>query len=812
MKKTFFLLIAIIVPMVFYAQDVQKSYKIKGIVADSISQKTIPYVTVSVFKQPEHKLVKKLAAGPSGQFDFEVKATGLYELNMQMVGYKIGRKNFEVKESSKALDLGQIGISEQTQAINEVQVLADKPLVKVDAEKITYNTDQDPDSKTSNVMDMLRKVPLLTVDGEDNVQLKGSTSFKIFINGKPSTMMTNNPKDVLKSMPANMIKNIEVITSPGAKYDAEGIGGIINIVTQKNSMKGFTTNLNLGANTLRGKNANVYLAGTFGKLTFSTNLSLNDWRSPSLANSSFKEDFVNAGTRYTNTSGISKYHGLSGFGNGELSYEIDTLNLITGSFNFWGGKFNNENNSGNEILNSEGTAVQLFELANSNDSYNTGPQGNLDYQHTFKRNKEQTFTLSYNISYNPSTSNGNNTVNNLLNYPYPSQKNDNDAYSSEQTFQADYVHPFTSDFKLELGGKYIYRRSESESDYNSKASSSDEYVWYRTSNFNYTQKIYSGYTSLNYKYKQANARIGLRMEGTTTDGEVIETVSTTFENNNFNLVPNANLSYQIKPNQTARLSYNLRLQRPGIWYLNPYVNKIDPLNVSYGNPNLETERFHNVDLNYSIFGKLGNINVSTSYMYSDNSIDRTSEVKDGVTTSTYHNVAISNVWNNSLYGSLRFQEKLTISLNASLAYRELSSSLAGSASASGWNHNASTNIQYVIVKGLRVSAYGGLFKTPKRLQSSSVLYYYSGASLSKEFFKGMMTVSVSCQNIFWNTMSFTNESRTDYYYNKSTFERPGRSYNFNLSFRLGSMNAQVKKAQRGIKNDDVKSGESNNAQ
>ena len=808
MKKTIFILVSILLPFAIYSQDVPKPCKLKGTVLDSLAQKAVPYTTISVYQLPAHQLLKKLAAGADGKFVVELKASGSFELLTQMVGYKAARKGFAIKENDKTLDLGTIVLREQTEAINEVQIIADKPLVKVDAEKITYNTEQDPDAKSSNAIDIMRKVPLLTVDGEDNLQLKGSSSFKIFINGKPSNILTRNPKDVLKSMPANMIKNIEVITSPGAKYDAEGIGGIINIVTQKNSMRGFTSNLNLGANTNGANNANVYVAGMAGKLSFSTNLSISAYRNPSMNSSSSSEDYLHPNTMFKNAQGASNSNGFSGYGSGELSYEIDSLSLITASFNAWGGKSNSGGLQRNLVQDSERIDTMKFELENSNHSQNRGPQANLDFQHTFKRNKEQSLTLSYNTSYNSNTSNGLNSVNNILNYPYPNQDNINWSSNREQTVQADYVHPFSHNCRLELGSKYIYRKSESQSEYNIQNLTTNEFVLDRASRFGYTQKIFSAYTSLSYKYKKNNIRVGLRLESTQTHGEVFESVETVFENKGTDLVPNINISRQLKPNQTIRLSYNLRLQRPGIWYLNPYINKTDPLNIYHGNPDLKSEQFHNAELNYSIFGRLANISLSTSYMYSGNSIDRVSTpMPGGVMSTTYENIAVSQTWNNSLFGSLRFNEKLMLSLNTSIALRKLSSAMSNSFKVNGWNYNVSGNIQYTVIKNLRLSGFGGLFKTPMRLQSSSAVYYYSGLSLSSDFFKGMMNASVSCQNVFWNTMTLTNESRTEFYYTKSSYDRLGRSFNFNLSFRFGRMNAQVKKAQRGIKNDDVKSGE-----
>ena len=147
------------------------------------------------------------------------------------LGYNPVQKPFSVKDGQLQFDFGKLTLKQSSVELGEVQVVADKPLVKVEADKLSYNAESDPDTKSSNALDMLKKVPLITVDGEDNVQLKGSSNYKVFVNGKPSTMASNNTKDFLRNLPASSIKNIEVITSPGAKYDAEGVGGIINIVT-----------------------------------------------------------------------------------------------------------------------------------------------------------------------------------------------------------------------------------------------------------------------------------------------------------------------------------------------------------------------------------------------------------------------------------------------------------------------------------------------------------------------------------------------------------------------------------------------------
>ena len=160
-----------------------------------------------------------------------------------------------------------------------VEVVKQKSLVKSDIDKITYDIESDPDSKSNSILEMLRKVPMVTVDGEDNIQVNGSSSFKIYVNNKPNQMMSNNPKEVLKSMPANSIKKIEVITNPGPKYDAEGVGGILNIITHNQGIEGYTATFS-GNVSNRGAGGGVYATVKSGKLTLSTDYNYSYTDSP----------------------------------------------------------------------------------------------------------------------------------------------------------------------------------------------------------------------------------------------------------------------------------------------------------------------------------------------------------------------------------------------------------------------------------------------------------------------------------------------------------------------------------------------------
>jgi len=801
----------LLLPFIALSQSNFKPIKINGIVMDSLTQKSMPFATISLFKMPVETVYKRLAGDADGSFSMAIKDTGNYKLMVQMTGYAPFIQLFEVNDSTRNMDFGKLIIAEAAQTLGEVSIIADKPLIKVDADKITYSAEADPESKTSNVLDMMRKVPLLTVDGDDNIQLKGASNFKIFINGKPSTMLNNNSKDVLKSMPASTIKDIEVITSPGAKYDAEGIGGIINIVTVKKSINGYNCSINAGAGSRGDANSSIYFASTVGKFAFSTNMSVYYYNPPKSNNSMFRENYNVDDFKYTYYDGSTSYKGLSPWGNAELSYEIDTLNLISATVSLWYGKPEGLSLTNVNIYDAGNTLMQSYQMKNSFANEYGSPDGNIDYQHIFKKNKEQIFTLSYKFSQSPDNNSGETEYVPILNYYKFLRQSSTEASRLEQTFQADYVQPLNKKNLLELGVKYILRGNNSFSQYKVFDYDLNDFVSeMKDNNFDYTQKIMAAYSSVNFKFKKISLKTGVRMEKSLTDGN-ISSQDTSFTNKSLEFVPTFNLSYQLTPTQNLKLSYNMRIQRPDIWYLNPYVDKLDSKNISYGNPNLNPERFHSVDLNYGNFGKKSNINLSLFYSFSNNSIEGYSWIKDTVTYRTYYN--LGKVWSAGLsaYGSIRFGTKFSINMGGSARYTDIQSNLNDALKSNGWGGNVNSSLRYSFKKGYKLSAYGGMYYRGVSLQSKSSPYYYSGFSANKSFYKDKMTISLSARNPFTKNMKYVNETRDTNFYIRNENFYIGRSFSINFSFRFGEMKGEVKKSRRSINNDDVKAGSGGNS-
>jgi len=495
----------VFISVLSYAQPASMvNVLIKGQVVDSLTNETIPYATVRFAEKSDSTLLKAFATDDNGKFQFSINKAGEYVLSVEYLGKNPIEKNIIIDEQ-KALDLGKILMTDNSQLLSEVVVSAQKPLVQVDLDKIVYSMESDPEAKTSNLLEMLKKVPLVTVDGNENVQLKGSSNFKIYLNGKPSNMIMRSPKDVLRSMPANTVKDIQVITDPGAKYDAEGVTGIINIITQTNtSMGGYTATLNGRANS-RGFGGGVYLSMKYGKVGFTGNYNYSNWKNPESTTSMYQANLsgdVNNAHFYQN--GASKNSGDWQYGSGELSYEIDTLNLINIGFNRYFGGYTNRMNFLSEMRMAD-NATPFYSYTQTGKSANIwgGNDLNVDYQRTFNK-KDQLLTASYRLSLNPDDLKSNSDVTDAwgaLPATAVTNKQFTDATTNEHTFQVDFVTPFGKVHNMEAGVKYIFRLAESASGFDQLTDAGWETIPRLTDSFKHDQGILSAYGGYSAKFK-----------------------------------------------------------------------------------------------------------------------------------------------------------------------------------------------------------------------------------------------------------------------------------------------------------------------
>ena len=811
------------------------SYTLKGVLLDSLTQEGEPYATIKIAKKnAPQKALKMAVTDLNGKFQEKLTvAPGEYIITLSSVGKVTIVKDFTVKASEKVIDLGKLNMAEATNELKGIEVVAQKPLVKVDVDKIEYNIEDDPDSKTNTVMEMLRKVPLVTVDGEDNIKVNGSSSFKIHVNGKPNNMMSNNPKDVLKSMPANTIKHIEVITSPGAKYDAEGVGGILNIVTVGGGFEGYTATFRASGSN-RGAGAGGYATIKSGKLTITGNYNYNYDTSPKSYSDSYRENYDSEDQKYLESKSSSDYNGSFQYGNLEASYEIDTLRLLTASFGMYGGANDNKSDGLTTMWNAQRDrlAYQYRSLSDGDGSWYS-MRGNVDYQRTSKKNKDRMITLSYKISTQPQNSDYYTDYKDIKDpfemdivkkFLLNNSHSDGKTNTTEHTFQVDYTTPIGKLHTIEAGAKYIIRNNLSDNKLFEAEGVSDNYEYNndRSSKYKHLNDILAAYLGYTLRYKTFSFKPGVRYEYTSQDVKYLAGAigpEADFSTSYNDFVPSVTMGIKIGKTQNLRGGYNMRIWRPGIWNLNPYFDDRNPMFISQGNSNLESEKSHSFNLSYSMFSMKFNDNISLRHSFGNNGIERVSRLigkggeefpgghhaPEGALYSTYENIGKNRNTGLSLYGNWNASPNTRIYLNGDGSYVDIKSPAQGLHNY-GWNASLYGGIQHTFPLKIRASLNAGGSTPYISLQGKGSGYYYYSLGVNRSFIKDRFTVSAYVSNIFEKYRSYNNTTMGENFLSKSSSRYQSRSFGISLSYRIGELKASVKKAARSINNDDVKGG------
>lgn len=737
------------------------SFQVKGILLDSLTQEGEPYATIKIVKkEAPAKALKMLVTDMKGQFQEKVPGTGNFVMTITSVGRTPIVKDFSVKAGEKLVDFGTLYIVDASNELGQVEIVAQKPLVKADIDKIEYNVQDDPDAQSNSVLEMLRKVPLVTVDGEDNIQVNGSSSFKVYVNGKPNNMMSNNPTEVLKSMPANSIKHIEVITNPGPKYDAEGVGGILNIVTVGSGLEGYTATFSANVSN-RGAGGGAFGTIKSGKLTVSAryNYNYNDQpRNYSSGSQHVTSEAVTENSSNLDYDGSNKGHGSFQSGSMEASYEIDTLRLVTMSFGLWGG--GNKSNGSTDYIatfpeNINAAPIYSYSAFNRSKSSWYSIDGGVDYQRLFKV-KDRMLTFSYKINTRPQTSDSYTEYEIDKGYNpdwadylkrLRNLHNDGEQNTTEHTFQADYTTPIGKLHTLEAGAKYILRNNSSEDDrFDADDTGKYEYNKEQSSHYKHLNDIIAAYLGYGLKVKRLSGRLGVRYEHTIQDVKYLVGRGEDFTKNFDDVVPSASIGYKLTDMSNLRLGYNMRIYRPGIWYLNPYLNDTDPSYISQGNSELDSEKSHAFNLSYSNFTQKFNINLSARYSFTNNSIENVTKLmpdteieglknptgKD-VLYSTYANIGKTRRASVSAYVNWNATPRTRIYMNMSgdYSYMEGSEGMRND----GWSLFAYGGAQQTLPHDWRISlnVFG---QTPWiMLQGKGSSFFDYGLSVNKSFLK-----------------------------------------------------------------------------
>ncbi len=675
------------IPFLANAQTTEKGI-IRGKVIEEVGALPIPFAVVSIFESGVEQPLFTFQTDENGLFKFNNIKFGTYKVKVSYVGFGplfVNEVIVSKEESDK--NLGTLKLAAEQNNLNEVVITAEKPVIEVGADVITYNVSSSILAEGSTATDLLKNVPMVEVDIDGNTTISGKRSTRVFIDGKPSDYMTSNIADLLNVLPSDAIEKIEVMTNPPAKYSADG-EGIINIVMKKGFKVGFNGNVGLSAGTQGNNNAN--------------------------ANASYK------GEKYSITGG-----GAYRMGIGKSTSESYRTNFFTDrdpntyknpDTTFYYNQFNNarnENNGGNfrvaldwDINKKQNLRVNTSYNVNSSNSWSGNDFYYIDQQEITKRLRNQinlgdassnnfVFNTDYSLATDTSggkliagftvNANGSNSTRSFeRSYAFPAnlnpslQQNDNEIGNRGININLDYDKPvFNKRDRLEFGVAYNYRKNQNDLLVDNFNYKTQQFVTNdKLSNeFFYNENILAGYLSYNYRNKGWSTKAAIRSEYTNVNFD-LSTGETYNVNPYFSFFPSLSLNRFFRKRYNIGATYSVRINRPRENTLNPQVNNADTLNISYGNPDLSPSYTHQFDISFGAFGKQWSFTPRISYSRANGVIERYRFVNDnGISESTFDNVGTNYSLAFMLIGNYRPTKKISANGNFSIIQSNYTSSL-----------------------------------------------------------------------------------------------------------------------------------------
>ena len=802
MKKIKFFL-ATMMLMISAVVMAQKT-TVTGVLMDKNLNEGEPFATVRVFKVGKSdKPIAMFITDENGRFKQEVKGKGKYDIVFSSVGKDELRQTIELGNENP-IDLGTIYVKDSETMLKGVEVVAQKPLVKMDVDKMSYNVAEDEDSKSNTVLDMLRKVPMVTVDGQDNITVNGSSSFKVYVDGLPNVMFSSNPSMVFKSMPASAVKSIEVITNPGAKYDAEGAAGVLNIVMNKQntqaaqSMNGFNGTVRASAGN-KQLGASVFLNGQQGKLSYSANV-MTSYNKPGNTTTEMEQIQDNGVSQILTSDNDLK----TPFTMGSLSlgYQIDDMSALnlTAQVNSM-----NTKTTGTTYTTMGGAAYgNGFSYGSTTDMKmsRTSFSGSIDYQRFFNKQHTHSLGFTYQLNYSPATTE---TTNNFLDtssyIDLTNRYSENKDKTTNHIFQLDYSLPIGIGQTLNLGSKLQLHDATSDSKYYLK----DVYDPSTSSEYEYKNTILAGYGEYVGNWEKFGLKAGLRYEYTWQDVKYQLGNGQDFSTGYGSLVPTASMQYNLGVGSNIGLTYNMRISRPGISYLNPYVDKSNPIALFYGNPDLDVEKAHNISLVYNAFTQKLMVNLNLHHNFVDNAISQYSFYDDNnLLNTTYGNVVKSHQTGLSGYVSYLLTKNTRLFFNGAVNYIDLRSTILDQKN-SGWTANVMGGVQQTLPWDLKLSAFVISSTKSYTLQGWSSGFNLITASLSKSLLKNKLNLSVSGLMGLnkGGNLSIETYSRGKDFTSRNAVKVPIYGVTFTVSYTFGNAKIVQKQHQSRVQNDFI---------
>jgi outer membrane receptor protein involved in Fe transport len=777
-----------------------------GQVLDSSNRQPIEYATVSLFLEGETKTINGALSNAQGRFKMEVTRTGIFDLLVESIGYlPFTVKGIHIeKNAHKALE--KIYLGKKITRLADVTVIASQNPIETKIDKMVFNAEKDLTSQGGVATDLLKKIPMVSVDVDGNVELAGSNSIRFLIDGKPSTAFGNNIADVLQSIPASQIKSIEVITNPGAKYDAEGLGGIINIILKHSMMKGVNGNISLTAAS-RNENGSLNLNARNGN--FGVNLyASGNYRIPVSTPYTSTRISQDTGAKtqvileQDGSSRLSRFGVQAGLG---VDYTLHKKNIFNFSIssNSFGNNSNGYLNQSQSTSDNNGFPVSdVYTLSETQSDFRLHEiNSSLDYKRTFNK-EDQELNIGIHSSFGKSTYNSNN---NQFAQPGDSlfygTNNNNPGKQSATEIVVDYTQPMAKDFIWGFGGKMSFMNINSTSNVLSLQPPTGNYLYDSSlsNSLHYQQTVSALYTELSLPvYNWFDAKLGLRYERTELN-TFFSNISQQVPEPGYNtFVPSLFLSRKLNDHQTIRLSYSKRINRPDYRELNPFVNTTDPNNFTSGNPYLKPEIQHRFELAWKYdLATVGSFMVTSFYRTSQDDIQpyvvyhATLPVGDtiynNVSVSTQQNIGLEKDLGMNLFADIHPTTKFNVRGNFFVFYRRTENAIDPGQNSQSWNYRANLNMSYNFTNDFAGEFFGNFTSPRNELQGKYPSFSSYTLAFRKQIWKKKGSVALTATNIFSEYINQTTKLYGQGFTTSSTRQVPFRSIGINFTWKFGKL-------------------------
>ncbi len=780
---------------------------INGNVIDATSGEVVEYATIALYNKRLEKIITGGITDENGNFSITEIPLGAYQMKVEFIGFepfiledlKISRETFEHTFKN-------IMIAAKSVALSEVNVTAERAVIVNKIDRKVVSVDKDLVSAGGSAIDVLENVPSIEVDTEGNISLRGSQNLTILIDGRPSGLSTESTGALLEAIPAGSIESIEIITNPSAKYDPEGVSGILNIVLKKNKLVGFNGQISAGVGTNNSSNIGASINYRNSKFNVSANYNFRQFGNPM---DGFSDKTIFVGDTIKHYGDVNKSDRLGS--NHSFSLNND---FFINSSNVWSigaraSTRNMERTQTNIYKNYYEPYVIMDYYKNDITSSNIGLSFDLNttYRKTFtSKDHYLEAELAYSNYDSEMNQNRATTAMDLIYYPdgfTPNDLSENTLSESDvKTFRIDFVKPYEKN-KLELGFKSTLR------------SSGDEYIAGQLNTndiivpdlafsnyFIYDENVYASYAQFGGEIGKFSYQTGIRAEYADISSELV-TTNEKYPNSYFSLYPSVFLLQKLDKNNEINLNYSRRVNRPHSRQLNPFGNQSDPYNIRKGNPDLDPEYINAIEFGYTRYINKSMLNSTIYYRYIVDVIENVNFLDDfGVSTVTYQNIGSRETYGGELTYSGQFYKWW--SMNAGFNFYQLSYTSGESTELSNagftWNFKASNNFR---IGNNLTAQLSGSYDAPRVMPQGNISSRWAvDAGIKQDFLKKKASINLRIRDIF-NTRSFAYEAYGSNYTLLTERNPVTRMIQLSLSYKFGKMNDKMRdKKQPGQENGD----------